>query len=174
MRPDLAYVLDYGEGPFPYDMIIKYRHVRPQCAFVVISVNNVAKPFYFDGDDKFFRYLFCQVEQNVTEINYRKNEKAQIISLGTIASVFTKNFEKDELANAIRKDYLKYHQNFRLNEDFYNTITTSLFSMSGDRDYLAKFKQARALDLDVSSFFMKRRQKALQKLHNEIKRIGIL
>ena len=157
LAEDRCFIRDYGYAPIPFKSL---QALYGNTYFIAIETMTRLglKVFYFKGSLLAFKKrceeLFAQISKS-SEQYLKITSKfpgIRIFSIGYVPALFSVDFSKDEFADAIRKDFLKYgHAAYDTGENLLGKIYNHGYSSIN----LNEFNRARTLDFDFFTFVLK-------------------
>ncbi len=165
---DHCYIYDYKKGVVDFKSL---ERIYGNLYFTAIESDQKIKVFYYKGSKESYKERIEKLLDKIVAQYFRINQECpglRVFSLGYVPSLFTVDFSKDDFADAVRNDFLKYgcyayDENENLLGKIYNK---GLSSFNVD-----EFKQARFLSFDFSKWIMKERKKAWKQLKEETKNL---
>ena len=158
---EACYIKDYGHGVLPFKRLVS---IYGNWYFVVIEMTGFVRleTFYFRGSLDAFKKrcenTLTAISNEYFSIFDELRSGLKVFSVGYVPALFTVDFSKDEIADAIRRDFVKH--GFASYDTGYNLLEKIC---QGDNYFVcaefncAEFKRAKNLDFDYFTWCLKHR-----------------
>lgn len=151
-----SYIRDYGHGVISYSALDE---VYSLWCFVAVEQLERMKMFYFNGTNNAFEkrvsYLLSALTYTYDRMMHASKSRPRVWSVGYIPCLFTVDFSKDPLANAIRSDFFKHDKRWISETNDLDGLVVNSQQIS-----LPYFNKSRQLDFDFSKWLLKRKKAA--------------
>ena len=153
-----CFMYDYGHSPVSFQTL---ENIYGRWYFVILQRNEKLKPFYLCGSKNHFRKRANDLAANLYNrgdyVIYRGDDNALPIiwTMGYVPSLFTVDLSNDELANAIRLDFIRHGQFAYETGD---NLIGKLYMTNGMRFIKSEYSRSRYLDFDLTKWILKNRK----------------